>query len=511
MKKWILHILLFASLFSMLTTSCSQEEGLEPQVNTKKVQVSFSIELDTPTARSRVGEPTWGDNYDAPTGNDYQSETGDAFENHIDPELLYAELTLFSSDKKESSNCVVKKVRIFETTRPNVYEFIGEANINEDLTDFSFARLNVYANYDISDDDNIFTFGTNYTSELKGKGVKNIPMWGVKTIDNFTSLSGGIKDFGPIYLLRAMAKIEVSLDEDLISDGYSLHNAYLGKYNAIGIIQPKDFSNFENTLNIDTIFSFNKFEAPENSTSTVAQSDGLPFVKSGNNRYIVYVPEYVYENEDLILVEVTKKINGKEEHILKVEKGENGIPDYKTNPGFPMNITNLVRNHLYRYNITKINDGASLELTCNVKPWDVETEEWDFTENISESEFLNWGEQGLTINDKGEVIIPNTNEYTCTFGLLTPTDGTWQASLIPVGGVTDAFEFVGNNSGIIGKTGTGQVTLTIKAKYADVYNENNAAKLRIVVRTKDGRTLVANLTGNDNFTEYTLVQNVNKN
>ena len=167
--------------------------------------------------------------------------------------------------------------------------------------------------------------------------------------------------------------------------------------------------------------------------------------------------------------------------------------------------------HLYRYNITKINDGASLELTCNVKPWDVETEEWDFTENISVSEFLNWGEQGLTINDKGEVIIPNTNEYTCTFGLLTPTDGTWQASLIPVGGVTDAFEFVGNNSGFIGKTGTGQVTLTIKAKYADVYNENNAAKLRIVVRTKDGRTLVVNLTGKDNFTEYTLVQNVNKN
>ena len=510
MKNWFLYIMLLAGLFGVLTTSCSQEEGLEPQVPTEKIPVSFSIELDTPTARSRANNK-WGDNYDNPTDNDYRSDIGDKFENHIDPELIYAELTLSNPAGNKSLTCGVENVTVFETNLINVYRFVGEVEVNEDITDLTTAKVNVYANFQTDKDGNILTFDTDYTGVLKGKGVNSIPMWGVKTNTNFSLTPGGIKDFGPIYLLRAMAKIEVSLDEDLISDGYSLHNAYLGKYNAIGIIHPKDFSNFENTLNIDTIFSFNKFEAPENSTSTVAQSDGLPFVKSGNNRYIVYVPEYVYENEDLILVEVTKKINGKEEHILKVEKGENGIPDYKTNPGFPMNITNLVRNHLYRYNITKINDGASLELTCNVKPWDVETEEWDFTENISESEFLNWGEQGLTINDKGEVIIPNTNEYTCTFGLLTPTDGTWQASLIPVGGVTDAFEFVGNNSGIIGKTGTGQVTLTIKAKYADVYNENNAAKLRIVVRTKDGRTLVANLTGNDNFTEYTLVQNVNKN
>jgi len=110
----------------------------------------------------------------------------------------------------------------------------------------------------------------------------------------------------------------------------------------------------------------------------------------------------------------------------------------------------------------------------------------------------------------GTIIIPNTQEYTCTFNLLTPTDGTWQASLIPVGGQTDAFEFVGVNFGTIGENGTGVVTLTVKAKYSDVYNENNAAKLRIFVRTKDGRTLVTNLTGNIEFSEYTLVQNVNK-
>ena len=120
-----------------------------------------------------------------------------------------------------------------------------------------------------------------------------------------------------------------------------------------------------------------------------------------------------------------------------------------------------------------------------------------------------WENQNLTINLlTGEVVIPNTNDYICTFELSTPVDGTWQASLIPVGGQVDAFEFVGANTGTIG---TGLTTLTIKAKYDKVYNENNAAKLRIVVRTKDGRTLVANLSGSDQFEEYTLVQNVNSN
>lgn len=502
MKNWFLHILLLAGLFGVLTTSCSQEEGLEPQVTKEKVQVSFSIELDTPTARSRANNK-WGDNHDNTTDNDYRSEIGDEFENHIDPELLYAELTLSNPAGNESLTCGVENVTVFETDLDNVYRFVGEVEINEDITELTTAKVNVYANYQTDEDGNILTFNTDYTGVLKGKGVNSIPMWGVKTNTNFSLTPGSIKDFGPIYLLRAMAKFEVTLDDDLVKEGYTMDNAYLGKYNANGKIHPTGFSSIANTLDIDTISSFNKFVADENSASTVAQVGGLEFVQSGANRYIIYVPEHVYSADDQILVRVKKKIEGTENEYKDILKDN-------TFPGFQMNITNLVRNHLYRYNITKINDGASLELTCNVKPWDVETEEWDFTENISQSEFLNWGQQGLTINDKGEVIIPNTNEYTCTFGLLTPTDGTWQASLIPVGGVTDAFEFVGDNSGFIGKTGTGKVTLTIKAKYADVINENNAAKLRIAVRTKDGRTLVANLTGNENFAEYTLVQNVNK-
>ena len=84
MKKWFLHILLLAGLFGVLTTSCSQEEGLEPQVPTEKIPVSFSIALNNSSARSRAdetGKEIWGNNYDGNPDNNYSSEVGNEFEN----------------------------------------------------------------------------------------------------------------------------------------------------------------------------------------------------------------------------------------------------------------------------------------------------------------------------------------------------------------------------------------------------------------------------------------------
>ena len=490
MKKWFLHILLLAGLFGVLTTSCSQEEGLEPQVPTEKIPVSFSIELDTPTARSRANNK-WGDNYDNTTDNDYQSEIGDEFENHIDPELLYAELTLSNPAENESLTCGVENVTVFETDRINVYRFVGEVEVNEDITNLTTAKVNVYANFQTDKDGNILTFDTDYTGVLKGKGVNSIPMWGVKTNTNFSLTSGGIKDFGPIYLLRAMAKIEVTLDEDLVSEGYSLNNAYLGKYSANGNIHPTGFSRIANTLDIDTISSFNKFVAEENSASTVAQVGGLEFVQSGANRYIIYVPEHVYSNDDLILVRVKKKIEGTENEYKDILKKDN------TFPSFTMNITNLVRNHLYRYNIIKINDGASLELSCQVQPWDVDEETIQFTDEVSISKKMTWTGSNITANTTDASIlyingsVDSNTAATVKFQIDTPVGATWYASFE---GDKEAFAFLdsdGNEvtsvSGEVGELATLRVVTT-----EEHVSEMKSVSLKIVVRTMDGRTIMVN-------------------
>ena len=349
--------MLLAGLFGVLTTSCSQEEGLEPQVPTEKIPVSFSIALNNSSARSRAdetGKEIWGNNYDGNPDNNYSSEVGNEFENFIDPNLLKAELTLFNLTENESLPCEVVNITIFETGSDNVYQLVGEVIVNDDITGFTSAKLNVYANFDTNGVGQMLTaFGTDYTGELIGKGRKCIPMWGVKTIDNFSLTPGGIKDLGPIYLLRAMSKIEVTLCEDLVSEGYKLEGVNLQKYKENGDIRPNGYDEIDNTLNIETIDSFNEYTA-QNSTSKVAESSGLSFFKIDDYTYWIYVPECSdYATGDLIQVVLTKGEGENKEYILMDSNF----------PSFPMNITNLVRNHLYRYTIKSVNINTEVDVT----------------------------------------------------------------------------------------------------------------------------------------------------
>ena len=125
MKNWFLHILLLAGLFGVLTTSCSQEEGLEPQVTKEKVQVSFSIELDTPTARSRANNK-WGDNYDDNANNNYLSDSGNSFENAINPNQFHVEIKMIDEEGVNVETYSVQKISIFPSTNNNIYNFVGE-------------------------------------------------------------------------------------------------------------------------------------------------------------------------------------------------------------------------------------------------------------------------------------------------------------------------------------------------------------------------------------------------
>ena len=115
MKNWFLHILLLAGLFGMLTTSCSQEdEGLEMVTAAKeKVMVRFSIALNKSGADSRA---SWG--------SEYTSATGDEFDNRINPNQFFVTLTLGSETKN------VKNVVYWKSDNINVYEFMGEVDVN---------------------------------------------------------------------------------------------------------------------------------------------------------------------------------------------------------------------------------------------------------------------------------------------------------------------------------------------------------------------------------------------
>ena len=171
----------------------------------------------------------------------------------------------------------------------------------------------------------------------------------------------------------------------------------------------------------------------------------------------------------------------------------------------------VVRNHDYQVHAT-VDAGGKMTLTFNVQPWTNVPTNWNYTDvvTINENGKLAWTsgtyekiEDSATEENVKKVTMKKTGDgnYTnlqCTFHIDTPTDATWYASFIS--GDINSFEFVGANSGTVGKP----ATLTIKAKNSTI-TSSQMANLDIVIRTADGRTLKSSeLT---NGVTYQLVQN----
>lgn len=346
MKKWFLHILLLAGLFGVLTTSCSQEDdGLEMVTAGKeKVMVRFSIALNKSGADSRAN---WG--------SEYTSATGDEFDNRINPNQFFVTLTLGSETKN------VKNVVYWKSDNINVYEFMGEVDVNiSSTTTYTNAKVNVYANMNLNQE----TFDANL-SAYPGRGVQNIPMWGVHTISSLSLTPGEINELNTIYLLRSMSKIEVTLKPSLVAEGYSITGVKLDKYNAKGNTLPTGTSG--NTKDFDMDGCFNPYVPSENDEYDyiVSQSDGFSFQEQTNSdkskSYIIYVPEY--DN----LVEESEEDENDDLNI-QVYINKDGKPIYQdlnSRGVIAMENLDLVRNHWYKYTIETVN--INTDITFNLQ------------------------------------------------------------------------------------------------------------------------------------------------
>ena len=530
MRSWLTYIFLLMVACGTVLTSCSDvldEEGIAACDDRAPVRLTISFGDSSPMSRdvdpgndgTVLGPDYTTDLQKAMDADDvyllvfdantsvlkYQVKDlslGAVSDNTYNTRILSGYMLRTATDETVKlvvlANLIQNKITVSSTNYTNllldskkdVQDFIDDM-IGQDQTAI-YQKL-IY-NYNVTN---------NGTEGFWNISSRRIPMWGITAPTQVPS-TGTTLD---CYLYRAVAKVQIWVDK---KNGLPGEDGELGTDDDFKItkITVQNANNKGYCVSLLT---------PNTSETVQYTAPSIPGYTRQDVIYSTFTGDQATKafSDMIYLPEQSNTATGSTPVKLLVEYTYNGVrytgdkagviefKDSDTGQAF-----DVVRNHSYIFNITSV--GAELGLTCVVQEWEKETEVWDFTENISESQFLNWGNQGLTINDAGEVIIPNTNNYTCTFGLLTPTDGTWQASLIPVGGVTDAFEFVGEHTGTISASGTGTVTLTIKAKYTYVFNENNAAKLRIVVRTKDGRTLVANLTGKEGFAEYTLVQNVNK-
>ena len=490
MKRWILHIMLVGVL-GMLAASCSQDADNPTQGEEgRKVQVTFTLATGGQGAYSRT---TW-EGYDGDGTSDVTSVYGgEAFDNKIDPDQLQVWIC------KADCTPLAKVERLLHTKESdNTYKFTGtfKATINES----SNYKVMVFANCP-----EITTLPTSSTAttmmkEMPATGnIDAIPMWGVQQISG-ADLLEEIQDI-KIYVLRALAKVEIALSADMISAGeYTLHSASFKKYNKNINCIPNGFASVAATTELGT----GTANTTSGTTTTYAgfnpnassPQEGLSFITiTAGQKLVAYVPEY--DNND-----------GKLAMTVNVLKSGESTPTAYDVP-FKFSDTavkDVIRNYYYTYSITEVKEDAPLTLTLTASPWNLVESELHYKTQGAAKQTITWGE-GVKPNDDKQIVLDATHSSaTFSFELSTPTGATWYATLVPMGGDENAFSFsdtevVTTTSGPVGQASG---TISIRAvNTTGVVEDNNVARLEIIVVTNDGRTInVTDMLGG----QYTIMQ-----
>lgn len=326
------------SMIAGLLVSCSSGLDEETTISLKKekVNLTFTLVADTPGARSRA---TFGDNESSMDAID-----GNKYENLIDGNGL--QVLLYSLDNKYLGE--VENVVVVSTENENIYQFIGNLSIDKNLIKDGTLACKVMTlancpqvNMPTGLDELQYTYSSS----------QNIPMWGVATYKNLSIVPGTRTDLGTIYLLRAMAKVEVRLDESLASS-YNLTEVSINEHNETGYCLPTAYRDVESTKELDT-------ETVFRSTYDAWTDNALIFNRAEDGSYVIYLPEYDVSNQ-------STKIK------VSLKKGEESVVLTDPTINLRSHIGNyIIRNHYYRFVIKKIGkDKIDLKLFYQVGDWD---------------------------------------------------------------------------------------------------------------------------------------------
>ena len=361
---------MIVSMLSILAASCVNDDVLDEydqEVNSEKVFVQFTISLNEQTTSSRS---TW-ENY--VPDNTSSSSNADFLlaENYINPvkvQVLLFDLegNFISSMKDVTVNSLENNSVIPGTENPQIYALTGSFEAQSDESDKLSFKMMVFANCPtITKPEDYYKLTYNYNGWSLEKGI---PMWGMATfldvvfIEN-TSFSSPIKLDDPIYMLRSMAKIEVSLNKQDETDAtYNLNSAEINKIMNTGMAMPalKDADNKSYTnlsLNATTNLGVNTVFNPATSGGTVSGT-----LTGSNNVVCIYTPEYNnVENNLIIALNLTRKSNGSP--VYKEGTTPFSFKHWNYSQRETMNI---IRNHYYKYTVSIVN---KLDVQVSVCPY----------------------------------------------------------------------------------------------------------------------------------------------
>lgn len=180
------------------------------------------------------------------------------------------------------------------------------------------------------------------------------------------------------------------------------------------------------------------------------------------------------------------------------------------------NLYRLKRNYIYDIAVTidreggsRIDPGTLVNLTYNVKPWNGEKIEVNYTDNLSYTSTGWTPESILEMMDEGLTVHVNPDKAAeLKFTINTPSGATWRAQLI--GEDVNYFEFVGENSGTAWSNGS-PVEQTLQVRCTDP--ESNVAHQVMLRVFADigGKTYELDLTDpNQNMTPSQTGDEINR-
>jgi hypothetical protein len=380
--------------------------------------VNFVLAIDSPDAT----RAEWGDA--EPT-----DEIGTSFENRILPESL--RVAIFATDNTHLGD--VEELLYWPINDAATrYQFSGKLpqSVTDNLASETNYKVMVYANCAEGDNDAL-----NYAFADVDMTAGAIPMWGVKAVDLSGLLDNQSQNVGEISLLRAVAKIEVVVDDAL--SGCTLEDVTLNHYNRSGYVLPMGWGSAQDTKRIDRAGGFRERR------SVAAESCALREVET-DRKFVIYVPEY----DNALFAEYEAK--------LSVTVNYGGTPmsfadalQFKSySGGRPTGeVNNITRNTIYRFRITKVASGG-LELNYEVADWQ-RSDNWEWVQHFDYPNYHNpvlpdsAPRDGTASNDlyperpemrytspnSSERIENETGAFSCWFQLISPIDQRWLPTL----------------------------------------------------------------------------------
>ena len=326
--------------------------------------VMFTVALDQQRTKA-----TWSDSYD--------SENGVPFDYRVIPEDL--RVVVYAQDG----------------TRVGVLQNLGYWPINEAHTEFQFIGQlpdEFVTYYNEHRDAPNYKFmvlancgdhssGEEYISyshaQLDPSAANSaIPMWGVLQADVTPLLNDSSLDLGTIWLLRAAAKIEVKLSDNLKDNKETkINSATLKYYNQTGYVLPSGALSASYTRDLDQENCFRGYRHA---------AVNLPFYKDEQTGSVyLYVTEYnnLDYSGERNKISLDFNIKGQNKTF------EDAISFCNYSSGKPVENShyNIIRNHIYEFEVLSI-AGDNLELQYTVADWDAEM--WDSDgDGILDSEY----------------------------------------------------------------------------------------------------------------------------